>query len=160
MTALDLITLGYAGFNAWRGSRRGLADETYRLTRVVVALLAGCGLYGWISQGIDALVQMAPGVSDTAGFVASFAGAFALLRAARRKFIEWINARVHGGLLRLGGAIAGAVRAGVVITTLLTALHLSPAENKAAEQSWIGKIVGVFQAEKPAEQGADDERVD
>ncbi|HEY8240500.1 MAG TPA: CvpA family protein [Kiritimatiellia bacterium] len=151
MTALDAITLGYMGFSAWRGRKRGLADETYRLTRVATALLAGCGLYGAISHGIDALVHLAPGVSDTVGFVASFAGAFALLRAARRRLIDWVHARVRGPALALGGALAGAVRAVVIIVTIVTALRISPVENASAERSWIGRIASVFQSDKPAQ---------
>lgn len=144
MNAVDLVSGAYVVYGALRGLKRGLADEAYRLIRVGVALVAGCGLYDWLSQGLESLLNLAPGISDTTGFIATFAGAFAALRLGRRKLTEWIRAKAGPRVEALGGSVAGLFRAGVALTALMTALHLSPADTRSADESWIGKIAGVF----------------
>jgi uncharacterized membrane protein required for colicin V production len=160
MSALDAITLGYMGIAAVRGARRGVGDEVFRLVRVGTALLAGCGLYETVSNALDAVFGSASAVSDTTGFIASFGGAYLLIRMARRQLVAWVAARVSGFARTVGGALAGALRAGVVVAALMTALHISPVENKAAEESWVGRKVSVIQEDEPLEQEATDKQAD
>ena len=134
---------------------RGFGDEVFRLVRLGTAYLAGCGLYETVGNGLDRL--FAPAVSDTVGFIVSFVGAYALVRLARRKLVATVAARFRGSAVALGGAVAGALRAGVVATTLMTALHISPVENRAADQSWIGQRVAVLQPDQPQDQEEVDE---
>ncbi len=138
MNGLDLLGAGYIAFSAWRGRRRGLADEAYRLLRLGVAFGTGCGLYGLVSDGLGRLLSLAPALSGPLGFAGTVGGTWLLLRALRRKLAEWIGARfpTHQAT---GGLIAGGLR-GFTLTMSVMATGVLAGGGGPVAGSWLGQI--------------------
>lgn len=144
MNIIDLISAAYVAFGAIRGRKRGMADEAYRLLRIGVSFLAGCGLYGLVSDLLKQVLAMGGDVSGPVGFVAIMAGAWSLLRFARKRLTAWIALR-FASHASLGGAIAGGLRTAVWVLSLVSAFHLAgsaPGHEQVAEQSLVGRIAG------------------
>ncbi|MFH0909454.1 MAG: CvpA family protein [bacterium] len=156
MNWLDGITAAYLAFGAARGRKRGLPEEAYRCVRLLAGLGAGCGLYGLISDAVSAVASVAPEVSAPAGFLATFGGAFALLHLVRRKIIETVRAR-FASLQAVGGAVAGALQAFMVIVSLVTAVQLSSStpDQGVAADSFIGRIVRAFTPDRSVQAEAE-----
>ncbi len=122
MNGFDGATAAVMAYGAWRGMRRGVAQEAYRMVRMLVALAAGCGLYGLVARGIG---QLAGGTSGAGGFLVAFGGAYALVRAAKRRFLAWVEARTSSWARWSGGA-AGAVRGLAAMLAAGAVLNVSP----------------------------------
>ena len=67
MSPVDIIAGAYVAYGVYRGIRRGLAEESYRLIRLAGALGASCGLYGWVSHAIEGLLVRTAGFECNAG---------------------------------------------------------------------------------------------
>lgn len=142
MHAVDVVTLVYVAFSAVRGKRRGLALESYGLLRWVVALATGTGLYGWISNLLQHLFALGGNASSALGFVGTVASAWALLRFVKRRMTEWVASR-WAPYAAVGGAVAGGLRAFVVLVSLMGVFHLArPTADRAAaaDASWMARI--------------------
>jgi hypothetical protein len=144
VNVVDLISAAYVAFGAVRGRKRGLADEAYRLLRVGISFAAGCGLYGLMSDLLKNVLSLGADVSGPVGFVATMAGAWALLRMAKRRLTAWIAAR-FASHAAIGGAVAGGIRSLVWVLALVSAFHLAgsaPGRQQVSEQSLVGRIAG------------------
>ena len=144
MSPVDLIAAAYVAYGAARGRKRGLADESYRLLRVGLSFVAGCGLYGLVSGFLKQVLSVGADVSGPVGFVATMAGAWALLRLVRQRLTAWIGTRFsrHAAV---GGAVAGALRTLIWVLALVSAFHLAgsaPGREQISEQSLVGRIAG------------------
>ncbi|MCZ7592660.1 MAG: CvpA family protein [Kiritimatiellae bacterium] len=93
MSAVDLIAAAYIAFGIWRGRMRGLADEGYRLIRMLLAFVAGCGLYGFISALLKKLFSMTGGISAPLAFIIALGGAWWLTRTLKKTLATLLAAR-------------------------------------------------------------------
>lgn len=142
MNIVDLVSGAYVAYGAARGRKRGLADEAYRLLRIGISFAAGCGLYGLVSDLLRQVLSLGADVSGPVGFVAIVAGAWSLLRFARKRLTAWIAVR-FASHASLGGAIAGGLRTAVWVLSLVSAFHLAgsaPGHDKVSEQSLVGRF--------------------
>ncbi len=137
MSILDGISAAYIAFGAWRGRANGLAQEGYRLFRMAVAFGAGCGLYGLISDLLSRTLSIGGDVSGPVGFASVMGGSWFLLRKLRIGMQAWIAAR-FGAHARVGGLIAGGLRAIVIVLSLVGVLNL--AGRKEAGGSIVGSV--------------------
>ena len=141
MNPLDFVALAAMAFGAWRGRARGLPVEAYRLLRLAVAFAAGVGLYRLLARAIRAALAVGGEVSGTVAFVASVLGAWALTRRLKRAMTAFIAAR-WARHARTGGAVAGAVRALLLIVLLEGLLQLAgkPEGSPGGRFSVVGRL--------------------
>ena len=124
MNITDLISAVYVAYGAWRGRARGLADEGFRFLRMAVAFVAGCGLYGLISDALKKLLSLGGDVSGPLGFALTLGGAWYVLSFVKKSFAAFLAARfaTHAAL---GGAIAGGLRTLLIVLSVVGLLNLS-----------------------------------
>lgn len=139
MSPVDGIVAVYVAYGVYRGRARGLADEAYRLLRVGVALLAGCGLYGVVSDLISRVIYTGDAVSGPVGFVATMLGTWSVLRVVRTKFTAALETR-FAGLAEAGGAMAGGLRTAVMASSAMITAVLAGHENWLGH-SWLGSLL-------------------
>lgn len=142
MNLLDGMVAVYVAYGAQRGRKRGLAEEAYRLLRVGVALLAGCGLYGLVSGLIGKVLSLGSDVSGPVGFVATMLGAWSLLRVVRARVVAWVTA-TYQPYAAVGGAIAGGVRNLILAVSAMITAHLAGRSGFLAE-SGLGKLIAML----------------
>jgi len=140
---LDLLAIGYTGYGAWRGARRGLSRELPRFIMILLFVLTGCTLSHWmrvIFGKINVVTGLAAG---GVSFVALFAMAFLLARHARTRFAQRLRERFPDENFQLrGGAIVGSLRSLVIACTLIVFIGLMPlgfVSLPFAQGSFIGR---------------------
>ncbi len=146
MNAYDLAAIGYTGFAAWRGKKRGAGEEAYRLLRVGVALIAGSGLYSLFTGVLSSVSDRLPAFSGAVGFVAVFVGALYLMRKIRGLIVTRVNA-VWGDKGAPIAAAFGAVRGFTVALSAGIAAALTRVdaiENLVLQDSWLGAVIRMF----------------
>lgn len=141
MNALDLAGVAYIAFGVWRGRVRGLADEGYRLVRMVIAFVAGCGLYGFISALLKKLFSTTGSISTPLAFVITIAGAWWLTRLLKKTLTTVLAAR-FAKYSKIGGMIAGGIRLFLIVLSIAGLFHLSSDAmgNDASAKSIFGQI--------------------
>lgn len=142
MNFIDGVTAAYMAFGVWRGRARGLADEGYRLTRMIIAYAFGCGLYGVISGALKRLLSVGGDVSGPASFVVVVGGTWYLTRFIKKGLTAFLAAR-YARYAKLGGMIAGAVRSLLVVLSIVGVFHLAgdaPGREQVSEQSFVGRV--------------------
>jgi len=139
MSPVDGIVAVYVAYGVYRGRARGLAEEAYRLVRVGVALLAGCGLYSVVSDLISKVIYAGDAVSGPVGFVATMLGTWSVLRVVRTKFVNLLETK-YAGLAQTGGAIAGGLRTAVLAFSAMITAFLAGHENWLGH-SWLGSLL-------------------
>lgn len=147
MNLIDGVAAAYAAVAAVRGSRRGVADEGYRLLRLLVSFLAGCGLFTLFDKLLDNVLASTLGDSRGVGFAAGLGAAFFLLRKLKASAVAFLQKQFAEKYNRLGGAAAGLVRALTATTALIAFLQMSPwipGGRSAARDSLIGRVMRVF----------------
>lgn len=139
---VDLVAGAYVVYGTVRGRKRGLADESFRLVRFAVALAAGCGLYGLISQGAERLLSLAGDISAPVVFAGTVGGSWWLLRALKHRFKAWVGARFMP-YARAGGAVAGGLRTALVVLGAVGVLTLAgrvPGSDSVRQDSVVGRV--------------------
>lgn len=139
---IDAVSAAYVACGVYRGRKRGLSDEAYRLLRLGGAFASGCGLHGLVSGGLDRILSLGGGVSGPVAFVGTMAGSWWALRLVKRRFLEWAAARFEP-YIRIGGAVAGGLRAAILALSLLGAFSLAthaPGHDVVQQGSWMGRF--------------------
>lgn len=142
MNPVDVIAAAYIAFGAWRGRMRGLADEGYRLVRLLIAFVAGCGLYGVVSGALKQAFSLAGGVSAPLAFVLTVGIAWWFTRWIKKTITTLIAARFMKHE-KLGGLIAGGLRVLIIVISVAGLFHLAdkaPGRDSVSEESIIGRI--------------------
>ena len=140
MNMVDGLVAAYVAFGANRGRRRGLAEEVYRLLRVSLAMVAGCGLYSLVGDLVGKVLSLGADISGPVGFVGSMLGAWSLLRLLKARLVDWGSLRFHS-FIEVGGAIAGGLRALVLALAAMLTAHLAGRSAFMAD-SVLGKVIG------------------
>lgn len=141
MNPVDLVGAAYIAFGIWRGRARGLADEGYRLIRMLIAFVAGCGLYGFIAALLKKVFSMSGGISTPLAFVLVLGGAWWLTRLLKKTLTTVLAAR-FARHARLGGMIAAGIRVFLIVLSIAGLFHLSSDAlgSDAAAKSFFGQI--------------------
>lgn len=142
MNLLDGLVAVYVAYGAQRGRKRGLAEEAYRLLRVGVALIAGCGLYGLVSDLIGKVLATGSEISGPVGFVATMVGAWSLLRVLRARVVAWVTAK-YQPYAAVGGAVAGGLRNLTLALSAMITAQLAGRSGFLAE-SGLGKLIAML----------------
>jgi membrane protein required for colicin V production len=124
----DLLTLGLLGLLTWSGYRRGLVREAAGLAAFVLGFMLAVRLAGPLGRW---LATVLPSLSPTAAHVSAFVAVVLLAGItvdAAALLLSGAISRVPvvGGLNRLGGLLAGAALAVLVIWLLTVCLLLLP----------------------------------
>lgn len=129
------------------GLKRGLSGELSRMAAVLIALLAGWKL----ARPCAAWAVEHLGASQDGGFLISFIliAVLALLALwLLRKFLRNVmDFAFKGRLEKVGGAVCGLLRAGLIATFLLLALGLAPqpdVQRLVAEKSCFGRLTARY----------------
>ncbi|MCO5060428.1 MAG: CvpA family protein [Kiritimatiellae bacterium] len=138
MNLVDALSVLYVAFGAWRGRARGLADEGFRLLRMGVAFLMGCGIYGWISSLLKKALSLGGDVSGPIGFLAVLLGTWFLFRFMKKSLIAFVAARFTR-VAGLGGAIAGGIRTLLIVLSVVGVLSLAQRDDVSG-RSFVGKL--------------------
>jgi hypothetical protein len=142
VSVIDIVVVAGLGLGFFRGRKRGLGLELYKLVNIGIPVLAGCGLYTLAGS----VVRLIPGLggegSGLLGFVGVFAGTFFVLRTVRKRLRVYL-AEKFGEASRTAAGLVGTTRAGVLLLGLLTGIQLSPARF-VAEGSLFGRIIGAL----------------
>lgn len=147
MNGFDIVTLLALGSSSWRGYRRGLASECYRLFRMLVALLAGSGVYSLLSDAVTGLLGAGSAWSDPALFVGSSVAAWSLLKRLRQGMESAVAKWTPPGVQKLGGAVAAAAKTALVAGGLVATFDLAdwlPGHDAVARDSRVSQVVRPF----------------
>lgn len=142
MYPIDIISTLYVAFGAWRGRAAGLAEEGYRLLRYGIALAAGCGLYGLVSDTLKRLLSLGGDVSGPVAFIGVIGGAWFLVRKIRGVVMRFLAAR-FADHARVGGAIAGGLRTLLIVISIAGVFALGerlPGRDQVAEKTIVGRL--------------------
>jgi len=151
---VDLVGIGLVALCGRSGKRHGPAREIYRLIRVTTALIAGCGLYSLTRTFLSNLLPAASGLT---GFLVYFGGTFFLVRFIKTALLQKLNQHFQGASAEKAGWIAGSLRGGVLLLSLVTLAHVAPIfpwKESITQNSWIGRIPDWFlpDSETPAQE--------
>ena len=138
MNIVDILAVAYTAFGAWRGRARGLADEGYRLLRMAVAFVMGCGLYGWISGLLKKLLSLSGDISGPTGFLVVLVGTWFLFRVVKKSVVTLLAAR-FSKFAGVGGAIAGGIRTVLIVLSVMGVLSLAQRDDVSGK-SFVGKL--------------------
>ena len=147
MNLIDLVAAAYAAVSAARGSQRGVADEGYRLLRLVMAFLGGCGLFTLFHKALNTLLASTLGDAGGLGFAAGLGVVFLMMRRLRSSAVSLLQRQFAEKWNRMGGAVAGLMRALTAVAALVGFLQMSPwipGGKSAAGDSLVGRVVGLF----------------
>jgi hypothetical protein len=153
MNLLDLIAAAYAAMAAGQGARKGVALEGYKLVRLGVSVLAGCGLFTLINKAVAVLLGSVLDNTSGLGFALGIGLAFYAMRKLKAGVIAYLHEKFAEKYNRLGGAIAGFLRALTAITALIAFMQMSPwipGGKNSAKHSLIGRVVSVFTPQRTA----------
>lgn len=142
--------------NAWRGLRRGPGEEGYRLFRMGVAYVFGCGFYGVMASGLHRALSLSGDIAGPVGFAGVIIGVWYLTRFVKRSLTSFLAAR-FAGRARTVGAAAGALRSFLVVLSIAGVFYLAggaPGRAKVAEDSLVGKIASLLM---PGSRGSNPE---
>jgi uncharacterized membrane protein required for colicin V production len=144
---VDLLVLVYVTFTAWRGRKHGLAKELPGAFSITVFAVTGWGLFKIMFRGLSEAGTLTSHSAPLLTFTGLVAGSVYLWRKvnARVRWIaeKWPNEHTQ----RLGGGIAGGVRAFVLCATLLLILAHWPLHKMTcwiAESSMLGRALIKF----------------
>jgi hypothetical protein len=142
MNLLDYLVVAYLAFAAWRGTRNCVAFEGYRLLRVVVAVVVGVGLFSLIRKAMSVLLGFWAEGSGVIGFILIMGVSFYALRRVKAAVIGYLQAHIDEKWNRSGGAMAGLVRAVILVAVVVGFLSMVPVVKKAAGHSLVGRAMG------------------
>ncbi|MDA0323499.1 MAG: hypothetical protein O2923_12410 [Verrucomicrobia bacterium] len=140
MNGIDMAALAYMVVGFFRGRKRGLGVEVYRLIRMAVPVVAGCGMYGVIRKGLAAVPALQGESAGLVGFIGVTGGAFLLMMKGRGALLAYLERKFDQKSTALKAGLAGLLRTAIVSMGLVTAVELSPADF-ATSDSQLGSIV-------------------
>lgn len=144
LTIIDYVALAFLAYGLIRGLIRGLAGELARLAGVALAVLAGWHLYEPIGNKISEFTRLTGQDSYLAGFVLT-AGAVALIMLlARWSMKQLMELAFNPVLNRVGGALAGLLRASLLLSALFIGMSLCRVDylrTKFTEESVVGSTI-------------------
>lgn len=155
MNALDLVAAAYAASAVVRGTRNGVGQEGYRLVRITVSFLAGCGLFTVINKAVASMLGSVLENAGGIGFALGIGLAFFAMRKLKVAVTAYVQKRFAEKHNRLGGAIAGFLRALTAIAAIIAFVQMSPwipSGTNSANQSLIGRVASVFTSQPKAPQ--------
>lgn len=144
MNGFDYAALAVLGSAIMRGYKRGLAVEFYRLFRMLVALLAGTGLYGILSDLLTSMLNVKSGIADPVMFLGSSLAVWSLLRRLRVWMEAMILAKLPKNYQAIGGAVAAGLKSALLLGGVVTLFSLAdwlPGHESIAQDSITSQIV-------------------
>ncbi len=141
---IDLLIAAYVALAARRGRRRGLAAELPGAFSITVFALTGWGLFKIMWRGLSQAGTLTARSAPLLTFFGLVAGSIFLWRKMRER-VRWVAQKwPEPRHQRLGGGIAGGVRAFVLSATLLLILAHWPLHGMTrwiAESSFLGRAL-------------------
>jgi uncharacterized membrane protein required for colicin V production len=141
---VDLLVLGQISFAVWRGWKRGLTGELPSATSIGIFFVTGCGLFKWMYRVLSEVSTKTGQSLGVFTFVGLLVAAFVLWRKSKAQLTQFASRYVTEDRQRLAGAIAGGVRAFLIVSTLLLILAHWPLYGTTrwiAESSLLGRLL-------------------
>jgi uncharacterized membrane protein required for colicin V production len=141
---VDLYVLTHISLAAWRGRKRGLNVELPSAASTGIFFVTGCGLFKWLYRILSEVNTKAGQSLGIFTFVGLIVAAFVLYRKSKTQLATLASRYIPEDRQRLAGAIAGGVRAFLVISTLLLILAHWPLYGTTrwiAESSLLGRLL-------------------
>ena len=140
----DIIVLLYLLFGIYQGLRRGLSGELASVISTALAFFGGWKLYQPLGDHLLKITKLTPPTAHAAAFVLLIVGGYIVLIIIRLLLRHLMEFSFKGKLERLGGALAGLIRATVIAAAIVLVVGLGPAaylRHIAIEQSVFGSEV-------------------
>ena len=139
----DLVLLALLAVGLLRGIFRGLSGELAGLIGFAVAVLAGWHFYRPLGEYLSETTRMTAVQSDTTAVVVIVMGALIILWAVSMVMRQIMEVTFRGLLERVGGAIVGVLRYGIVLAALLLVADQfveGEARRHAIDESYLGQL--------------------
>lgn len=140
---VDGVAAGVVLVGMLLGYRRGLSGEMARVAGVLVAFACGMAAYrpatAWLTQHALASERAIAAFA----FAVSFLAAFAAMLLARLLLGRVMKVVFEGTFDRIGGVLAGGLKAALFVLAVLIVLNLAPSEalnRMVGEESAVGRL--------------------
>jgi uncharacterized membrane protein required for colicin V production len=141
---IDLLIAVYMAISVWRGRRRGLVKELPAAFSITVFALTGWGLFKIMWRGLSQAGTLTARSAPLLTFFGLVAGSIWLWRKMRDR-VRWVAQKwPEQRQQRLGGGVAGGVRAFVLSATLLLILAHWPLHGMTrwiTQSSILGRVL-------------------
>lgn len=141
---LDLFVVGYVSYAAWRGRKRGLVKELPSAFSITVFCLSGWGLFKIMFRGLEEASKLTGQSVGLLTFIGLIVGAVVMWRRMQAR-LRWVAEKcVPENRQPMAGAIAGGVRAFVLVATLLLILAHWPLHGLTrgfVQSSFTGRVL-------------------
>ncbi|MBL7075479.1 CvpA family protein [candidate division KSB1 bacterium] len=140
---IDLIIGGFLVLFILRGLRRGLVKELFGLGGLVAAFLLARWLYLGLAQQLN-FVELSPPARGALAFFLIFIGVMIGARVVAVAVQKILRFALLGWLDRLGGALFGLGKGGLVIAVLILIWAVTPYGPLLAEVGEKSPLLGFF----------------
>ena len=144
MGVLDFVAIGYVGYAARKGSKRGLPAELPGAISIGIFFVTGCGLYRWTGHALAELSHLTGQAVSALSFLGLVVSTVVMVRYLRQRVRDWIERRYNTQERALGGLIVGGVRAFLLVCVALLVLAHWPLHSLTrpfAEGSALGRCL-------------------
>jgi uncharacterized membrane protein required for colicin V production len=141
---VDLFVLAHLAFAAWRGRRRGFVIEFPSAASIGIFFVTGCGLFKWLYRILSEVNTKASQSLGVFTFIGLILAAFTLWKKSKAHLAQLAGRCISEDRQRTAGAIAGGVRAFLVVSTLLLILAHWPLHGMTrwiTESSLLGRLL-------------------
>lgn len=130
MTPLDWILAALIGFGAWRGSRTGAVKQIVGTAGLVIAFVVGTTLMKPVGAMVASGLGVSPRTGPVLGFIVTFSAVLAAASLVGYILREALESLHLSSLDRLGGLLAGGLRAafGLSVALLVTGFVPTPGQ--------------------------------
>ena len=142
MHAVDIGVVVILALGFWRGRQGGLGLELYRLARIGLPVVGGCGLYALVSGLLSRVPLLGGEGGGLFGFAAGIGLTYALVWKTRAALKRKLESMFGDAKTSLAGVV-GMFRGAIVALTLVTGIELSPADG-LTESSLSGRVMSAL----------------
>lgn len=144
LNIVDVVIAVYLIYGAVRGVRRGLSGELARLFSLAVAIVAGWQFYEPLGEQLAAYTRLTGAAASIAGFFCTVLAAGAVLLVLRLMLKNIMEFAFKGKIERLGGLLAGVIRAFCIASLALIAVAFVPVpylQEQVRKESRVGSAI-------------------
>lgn len=156
---VDAVAIFVVCLSVVHGLRRGLSGELAAVVSVVAALLLGLQFFEPLGSWVEVHTRLAGQAARAMAFVITVLASIVALILTRYALKRIMRVAIEPEADKIGGAVAGLVRACAAVVILFLVMNLWPHKylnRKFGEESLIGRVMLRCVPELRAEQGEDE----
>jgi uncharacterized membrane protein required for colicin V production len=144
LDVLDVLIAVYLLFGAVSGVRRGLSGEIARLISLGVAVIAGWQFHEPLGEQVERYTRLQGPPAFLVGFLATVLAAGLIMLLLRLMLKNIMEFAFKGKIERVGGLIAGILRAAFISSLIVVAISVLPVpylQKRVWEESRVGMAI-------------------